>query len=69
MTKQTSTTTVRLNPELIESLKVKAKEDGRSLNNLINRVLSGFIDSPNIDSDDTSWAKGLTAPKGFLTKK
>lgn len=43
MSKPTSTTTVRLAPELIESLKVKAKEDGRSLNNIINRVLANFV--------------------------
>lgn len=69
MSKPTSTTTVRLAPELIESLKVEAKKDDRSLNNLINRVLSSFIDSAIIDKNDTSWAEGLNAPEGFLTEK
>jgi hypothetical protein len=39
-------TTMRLKPELIESLKVKAKKDSRSLNNLINKVLSDFVKEP-----------------------
>lgn len=43
MANKTSTTTVRLDPELLESLKVKANEDGRSLNNIINRVLDNFV--------------------------
>jgi hypothetical protein len=36
-------TTMRLKPELIESLKVEAKKDSRSLNNLINKVLGDFV--------------------------
>jgi predicted HicB family RNase H-like nuclease len=36
-------TTMRLKPELIESLKVEAKKDDRSLNNLINKVLSCYV--------------------------
>jgi predicted transcriptional regulator len=36
-------TTMRLKPELIESLKVEAKKDDRSLNNLINKVLGDFV--------------------------
>lgn len=36
-------TTMRLDPKLIESLKVEAKKDSRSLNNLINKVLSDFV--------------------------
>ncbi len=43
MPKQTATTTIRLDPKLIETLKLKAKDDGRSLNNIINRVLSNFV--------------------------
>ena len=37
-------TTMRLDPELIKSLKVEAKKDSRSLNNLINKVLSSFVE-------------------------
>ena len=36
-------TTVRLNPKLIESLKSEAKDDDRSLNNLINKILSNHV--------------------------
>jgi predicted HicB family RNase H-like nuclease len=36
-------TTMRLKPELIESLKLEAKKDSRSLNNLINKVLTGYV--------------------------
>jgi len=36
-------TTMRLDPKLIESLKVEAKKDSRSLNNLINKVLGDFV--------------------------
>lgn len=37
-------TTMRLDPKLIASLKIEAKKDSRSLNNLINRVLSSFVE-------------------------
>ena len=37
-------TTMRLDPELIKALKKEAKKDGRSLNNLINRILSAFAE-------------------------
>lgn len=40
-------TTMRLDPKLIESLKVEAKKDSRSLNNLINQVLSSFVEEAN----------------------
>ena len=40
-------TTMRLDPKLIEKLKVEAKKDSRSLNNLINQVLSGFVEKAN----------------------
>ena len=36
-------TTMRLDPKLIESLKVEARKDNRSLNNLINKVLGDFV--------------------------
>ena len=44
-------TTKRLDPKLIESLKVEAKNDNRSLNNLINKVLQMHIDRINIEKD------------------
>ena len=44
-------TTMRLDPKLIESLKVEAKNDNRSLNNLINKVLQMYIDKINIEKD------------------
>jgi len=44
-------TTMRLDPKLIESLKVEAKNDNRSLNNLINKVLQMHIDKINIEKD------------------
>jgi hypothetical protein len=44
-------TTMRLDPKLIESLKVEAKKDSRSLNNLINKVLQMHIDKINIEKD------------------
>jgi len=44
-------TTMRLDPSLIESLKVEAKNDNRSLNNLINKVLQTHIDRINIEKD------------------
>lgn len=46
-----STTTVRLAPNLIESLKVEASRDSRSLNNLINKVLSNFIEQEETNKD------------------
>jgi hypothetical protein len=44
-------TTMRLDPKLIESLKVEAKNDNRSLNNLINKVLQMHIDRINLEKD------------------
>ena len=44
-------TTMRLDPKLIESLKVEAKKDSRSLNNLINKVLSNFIEQEETSKD------------------
>lgn len=42
---------MRLDPKLIESLKVEAKKDSRSLNNLINKVLSNFIEQEETNKD------------------
>ena len=42
-------TTMRLDPELIKKLKVEAKKDSRSLNNLINKVLSSFAEQSEKD--------------------
>lgn len=39
---------IRVNPETLEELKNMAKEDGRSVNNLIERALSGFVDRPKV---------------------
>lgn len=36
------TTTIRVSPDLINKLKEVAKNDGRSLNNLINKALTDF---------------------------
>jgi len=44
-------TTMRLDPQLIESLKVEARNDNRSLNNLINKVLQMHIDKINLEKD------------------
>lgn len=42
-------TTMRLDPELIKKLKVEARKDSRSLNNLINKVLSNFAEQSEKD--------------------
>lgn len=45
-------TTMRLDPKLIKSLKVEAKKDNRSLNNLINKVLSSFVEKADKDKQE-----------------
>ena len=53
-------TTMRLDPKLIESLKVEAKKDNRSLNNLINKVLQIHIDRINIEKDQKlNWEEAM----------
>ena len=38
-----STTTLRLEQKLLEDLKVEAKKDNRSVNNIINKILDSYI--------------------------
>ena len=62
-------TTMRLDPKLIESLKVEAKKDNRSLNNLINKVLQIHIDRINIEKDQKlNWEEAMNRVEGSLAK-
>ena len=40
---ETTTLTIRISPDLKQSLEILAKKDDRSMNNLINIILKDFI--------------------------
>lgn len=40
---ETTTLTIRITPELKQSLEILAKKDDRSMNNLINIILKEYI--------------------------
>ena len=48
---ETTTLTIRLTPELKQSLEILAKKDARSMNNLINLILRDYVNNMLPDKD------------------
>lgn len=51
---ETTTLTIRISPDLKQSLEVLAKQDDRSMNNLINIILKDYIKRNMPDKEDHS---------------
>lgn len=51
---ETITLTIRISPDLKQSLELLAKKDDRSMNNLINIILKDYIKRNTPDKEDNA---------------